>query len=492
MGINWESLLFFAYIFIIVSTTIIVLLENRNPLKALSWVIILVLLPIAGLIIYLIFGRDTRRYRLISKRSYERIMQNATPEVPIGIILEEPDLGTYQPISNTILDQTGNALLEADEVAFFTRGMDKFESLLADIRRAKEHIHIQYYIIKDDVTGNRLAEALCERANAGVEVRLLYDHVGSFNTKKRFFRKLQNAGVEVYPILEVVFPAWTSKVNYRNHRKVVVIDGIIGYIGGMNIADHYTLGNRLGHWRDTHARVTGSAVNGLQAAFMTDWYVATRRVLPGTLYHCGSKYSNGEEDNFSLEVSGIPSSKGVLMQTFTSGPTGQFRILLQILCRAIYNARESVRIQTPYFLPPESLYKAIISAGLAGIKVELMMPEKSDSFGVNDASHSYFDNLLKSGVHIYLYRSGFLHSKVATIDNEIAFIGSANMDFRSMEHNFEITSILYDEESTRILNQAIMNDMEECCERIDRKKWMKRPIKKRLWESLLRLFAPLM
>ncbi|MDO5035872.1 MAG: cardiolipin synthase [Porphyromonas sp.] len=488
---NWHTILLYIYIFIIVSTILTVLLENRNPLKALSWVTILVLLPGVGFVLYLMVGKDTRRHRIISKRSYERIMQSATPEAPIGVVSEPNDLiREHQRLKEMILQQTSNSVMEADNLELFTAGKEKLEALIADIKSAKHHIHIQYYIIRDDKTGTQLQEALIEKAQEGIEVRVLYDHVGSFNTSKAYFREMRAAGIEVYPILEVVFPALTSKINYRNHRKIVVIDGSIGYVGGMNIADHYTYGNKLGKWRDTHARITGRAVNALQAAFMTDWYVASRKVLPKSFFY-NSIIGGGS--TLSYDSSRVRSciDHNVMMQTFTSGPTGSFRILQQVLCRAIYEAKRSVRIQTPYFLPPESLYKAIAGAALAGVKVELMLPRSSDILGVNAAARSYFDNMLKAGVHIYLYQEGFLHAKVVTIDEKLSIIGSANMDFRSMEHNFEITSLLYDRECTSMLNRCFEQDLNNSTE-LYYEDWKQRPLIKRLWESALRLFAPLM
>lgn len=490
---DWNTVLLILYVVYIISTIMLVLLENRNPLKALSWVIILVLLPVAGLVIYLIFGKDTRRYRFISKRSYERIMQNATPELPIRSVSALPHVGLYELVAQLVRHQTGNQVLEAEAVTLFREGADKMEALLADIAQAQHYIHVQYYILKDDATGNRLASALIAKAREGVEVRVLYDHVGSFSTKRSFFKQLQRAGVEVYPILEVAFPVLTSKVNYRNHRKVVVIDGTIGYVGGMNVADHYVVGSKLGLWRDAHLRIMGVAVNGLQAAFVTDWYVASRRILPARYFMAHQQLPPPSAPHSSnVAVPSHPTVHKVLMQTFTSGPTGYFRTIIHVLARLIYQAKEAVRIQTPYFMPPESLYKAIISAALSGVRVELTIPQKSDTMGVTPAAASYFEFLLEAGVHIYLYQGGFLHAKVITIDDQVAVVGSANMDFRSMEHNFEITSLLYNQPFTTRLNQELADDIANHCTKIDAEEWAKRPLKWRLRESVMRLFAPLM
>lgn len=494
---DWSIVWLILYVVIIASTVVVILLENRNPLKAISWLIVLLLLPIFGLLIYLIFGRDTRDKRIISKHSYDRINNAATPKVPILPTAEGYQLREHQLLSNLIHRQTGASLMEATEIATFTDGISKLESLLADIEEAQEHIHIQYYRFLDDRTGIQLGEALIRKAEAGVRVRLLYDHVGSFSTSNRFFNELRRHGIEAVPFMPVIFPELTSKVNYRNHRKVVVIDSCIGYIGGMNVADHYTYGNNLGQWRDTHFRITGKAVNGLQAAFLVDWYVATRKILSSHLYyHYLTPLQNGEVNrtisNKSSAYHHAPKSYHAPMQIFTSGPTGHVRILLQSLCKGIYQAKRRVLIHTPYFLPTESLNKAIIGAALSGVHVELLLPWATDTFAVKYAAHSYFQELLDAGVHIYRYDGGFLHSKLVTIDDEIAFIGSANMDFRSMEHNFEITAVVYDARFTTQLSSMMDADREEHGTVIDSIRWQNRSIWRRLMESLLRLFAPLL
>lgn len=492
---EWTIVWFTFYVLVIISTVIVILLENRNPLKALSWIIILLLLPFLGVIVYFFVGKDTRQRRIISKKSYERITQSATPKAPIVSVSQIPSLGHHHLLFDLIAEQTGASLMQASEIAIFSDGISKLNSFLQDIKNAKKYIHIEYFKIHDDRTGIMLAEALIEKAKEGVDVRVLYDHVGSFNTSNRFWKELRKHGVDANPFLRVFFPELTSKVNYRNHRKLAIIDGHIGYIGGMNIADHYTFGNELGQWQDTHFRITGLAVNGLHAAFMTDWYVATRKILPSTLYLTPPSLSFSEENlisNFSEAYQNAPKSRNAFIQTFTSGPTGSFRTLLQSFCRSIYEARSSIKIHTPYFLPNESLNKAIIGAALSGVKVELLVPWVSDSFAVKYASQSYFQELLEAGVKIYRYNGGFLHSKLMTIDGEITFLGSANMDFRSLEHNFEITSIIYDKTFTRILDQIMVANFTEKGCILEYQRWKKRSLWHRLLESTLRLFAPLL
>lgn len=480
---GWSEFWVVFYGLIILSTISMILLENRNPLKALSWVIVLLLIPIGGLIFYFIFGKDTRRVRLISRNAYARIMEEATPKTPLPQTSNKlsKDRQQYDRLIALIQHQTDNPVLPAEEIEIYTDGMTMVENLLRDIERAEHHIHLEYYRFKDDTTGHRVADTLIRKAQEGITVRLIYDYVGSAWNKKSFFRKMKKAGVAVFPYLPVAFPLFTSKENYRNHRKIVVIDGHIGYVGGMNISNNYTLGTDLGKWRDTHFRVTGLAVNGLQAAFITDWYVASKIILSPALFYGKDIISKPDVNSDTIPV-----------QTFTSGPTGQFRTLQQALCHVIYGARKSIKIHTPYFLPTESLNKAIIGAALSGINVEMLVPEESDSIWTKYASRSYYDELLRAGVHIYLYSGGFLHSKLITIDSEIAIIGSANLDFRSMEHNFEISTVVYDNGFTERLEAEMQNDLLQKGKKLKRREWKHRKLYQKMIESTLRLFSPLL
>lgn len=479
-GMFWRTL----YVVITLSIILLVMLENRNPIKAVGWVIILILLPAVGLVTYFFFGRDNRRLRLLSRQAYRRIMNNSIPSIP-----QEDDgkamttqavspLIPKTPLSHLIEGQTNAPILVAHSLEVFTDGHSKMGRLYEDIRQAKEHVHVQYYVFSDDDTGKALADLLAIKASEGVKVRVIYDHVGSWEASSRFFKGMRKKGIEVYPFLPVIFPLLTSKVNYRNHRKLIVIDGKIGYVGGMNIANRYTIGNELGIWRDTHVRITGPAINGLQTSFMTDWYVASQRILPIDVY-----YADHSETT--------PPERQIPVQFFQSGPTGPWRTLLLALVRAITNARKSVWIETPYFLPNDSLYKAIIGAALSGIDVRLMIPLRGDSRSVRLASDSYIADLLNAGVKVYRYHRSFLHSKLMIVDDELTIIGSANMDFRSMEHNFELTGCIYDRAVNEEMKAVFAQDLKHCTP-ITAKTWRKRPFGTRLSESFMRLFAPLL
>lgn len=460
------------YSITILGLVLVIITENRNPLKTIPWVIVLLLAPGIGLLFYFFFGQDNRKQRIISRRTYKRIMKGPQGRKMPQDVCSVPE--TYQPLS-TLLDNSNHAsLLYGSEITIYTNGKDKFKDLLHELSQAKHHIHLQYYIFCDDEIGNEVRDLLMAKAGEGVEVRVLYDDVGCWNVKSRFFKEMKEAGIEVHAFLKVAFPIFTSKVNYRNHRKIVVIDGKIGFMGGMNIADRYTKGISWGHWRDSHFRIIGKGVHGLQAAFLIDWYVVSKKLLNNKIYY--------------PEVGSYSDS---IMQIATSGPVGQWRTLLQAAIFIIANAKKYVFIQTPYFLPTEGLNQALQTAALGGVDVRLMLPKRSDTRTANMATHSFIDEMVKAGVKVYFYEPGFLHAKLVVSDDSITSIGSANMDFRSFEHNFEINAFVYQPSFALQMKKVFLHDMQHC-ERLIPSRWLKRPLKQRIAESFMRLFSPLL
>lgn len=464
--------LFFLYSISVLGLILVILLENRNPLKTIPWIIVLLLLPGIGAVFYFFFGQDNRRRRIISRRTYRRIMRPLRSGAPTQDKVSAP--AAYRPLINMLNRNGRTPLLYGSHIDIFTRGEEKFTAFLEALRGARHHIHLQYYIIADDRIGRTVRDVLIDRARAGVEVRVLYDDVGCWNVPRRFFDAMRDEGIEVYAFLRVVFPLLTSKVNYRNHRKVAVIDGRIGFMGGMNIADRYVDGVQWGIWRDTHFRIEGKGVHGLQSAFLIDWYVVTRRLIKGKAYYPDEHFF---DDN--------------IMQILSGGPTGRWRVLLQAFIFCIANAKRYLYIQTPYFLPTEGLTQALQTAALGGVDVRLMLPEKSDTRSAHLASHSYLEDMLRAGVKVYFYRAGFLHSKLLLSDDEIACIGSANFDFRSFEHNFEINAFVYARPFAERLRRMFMNDLRDCVP-VRSYNWLRRPLHLRLIESFLRLFSPLL
>jgi len=461
------------YSLTIIGLVLIVLLENRNPLKTIPWVIVLILVPGVGLIFYYFFGRDNRRLRMISRRVRKRFRKQIKIDVKPHGINEAP--ANYMPLANLLKKSPYSAFFSGNAITVFTSGREKFDALLKDVAEARHHVHIQYYIFNDDMIGNEVKQALIAKAREGVTVRVLYDDVGSWGTKKPFFSEMESEGVVVSPYLKVYFPILASKVNYRNHRKVVVIDGKVAYTGGMNIADRYVTGNRLGQWRDTHFRITGPGVYGLQASFLLDWYDVKNEIIKGRDYY--------------PVIERLPG--GLKIQTLMSGPTNQWLTLMQAYIFCITNAKRYIYIQTPYFLPTEALYQALSMAALAGIDVRLMIPKNSDTVSAQMATFSYIDKMLESGVKVYLYNEGFLHSKLLLTDDMLTCLGSSNFDFRSFEHNFEINAFVYQQDFAVKMRQVFMRDLARCNE-VVYSDWRRRPLTRRLAESFMRLFAPLL
>ena len=374
----------------------------------------------------------------------------------------------YKPLSTLLTNTNQSSLLFGTQITIYTNGTDKFKDLLEEIQKATHHIHIQYYIFCDDEIGKQVQQLLIKKVKEGVKVRVLYDDVGCWNVKDGFFKEMKEAGIEVYAFLRVAFPVFTSKVNYRNHRKIIVIDGKVGFMGGMNIADRYDKGTSWGTWRDTHFKFVGKGVHGLQSVFLIDWYVVSKKLLNDRIYYPAAEIYS---DN--------------IMQIATSGPVGQWRTLLQATIFMIANAKKYIFIQTPYFLPTESLVKALQTAALAKVDVRLMIPDRSDSTVMRISSYSYITEMLRAGVKVYFYQPGILHSKTIIIDDELCSVGSTNFDFRSFEHNFEANAFIYDREVNSEMKRIFLEDQQQC-RRIIQHYWRHRPLYQKGIESIMR------
>ncbi len=462
-----------AYALTIISIIVVVLSENRNPVKSLAWVTVLLLLPMLGIVLYLFFGRNIKNTRKLSRRNRRRLKKR---EKDPGINLREQDLTPESVQQITLAKSLTNAPFYAgNDVKVYTNGHDKFADLKRDLAAARHFIHLEYYIFENDNIGNEIADILIERANAGVAVRVIYDHVGSFTVKNRFFKRMRRAGIQVYPFFEVTFPQLGTRINWRNHRKLCVIDGITGYLGGMNIADRYIDGGKFARWRDTHVRVTGPIVSSLQHSFAVDWHFMGQPLLEPTI---------------PADVTPPPGGS-VYAQLVTSGPTSQWNNLALLFHQAISNARRRVYIQTPYFLPTDALLKDLHTAALAHVDVRIMIPRHSDSVLLNYASASYITECLRAGVKIYMYDDGMLHSKMVITDDEFVTIGSTNFDFRSFEHNFEGNLLFYSREFNSRMLDVYREDLTHCT-RITPSLWRKRALHRRVLESVIRLLSPIL
>lgn len=473
--LDWSSTLHiglnFIYLTAIVGTVIVVILDNRHPVKTLAWIMVLLFLPFVGLVFYFFFGQNRRRERLISKRSFAQIarkpLRGYWRKPPTDLPEECRTLVALFRRMNRSMPFGGN------HTEILTEGSQLVQALLWGIAHAQHHIHLEYYIMEDDAVGRLVSDALIDRAREGVKVRLLYDDVGCWRVRNRFFRRMREAGVEVCPFLEVRFPIFSNKVNYRNHRKIAVIDGRIGLIGGMNLAERYVKGVSWGRWRDTTLLIHGQGVQGLQTAFLMDWCFVTGTLISEAPYFP------------TLDPQGDSA-----VQIVTSKPVGRWHDIMQGYLWAICNAHRYVYIQTPYFLPTEQLLTALQTAALAGVDVRIMLPWRADNRVVQMCSRSYLRDMMEAGVKVLFYQAGFLHSKTLVIDDRIASVGSANMDFRSLEQNFEANAFTYDEATAVRLRDIFLADQQHCTY-ITSQRWAQRSRWRKAEESLLRLLAPL-
>jgi len=468
-------LIILLYLYTLISIILVLLLENRNPVKSISWVLVLLFLPILGMWFYLLVGQDYRKRKIISKKSIRSI--KGLPFVAFDIEkLDSSEMQTNQINLVKLLYNNSEADGFANNrVEIFTNGVSTFEALFKSIQGAKEHIHIQFFIFENDKISNQLRELLIQKAKEGVRVRMIYDYWGSFNLTKQYLMSLREAGVYVSPFLPFRWQiSRTNKINYRNHRKVVIVDGKIGFTGGLNIADRYIYGNKLGEWRDTFIKIEGSAVHGLQLLFILDWYFVDRKLIEGKEYFPKPrKYESN------------------LIQIVSSGPDSDWPALMHGIVSAFMSATKYIYIHSPYFMPTDEIAATIQMAALSGVDVRLIIPVRSDSKFSDASTDSYLEKTLESGVKVYRYQKGFLHSKAMVIDDFISIVGSTNLDERSFVQNFEANAFIYDIKTASKLKESFLNDLESC-EEITLEIWSLRNRVQKLKESIARLFSPLM
>jgi len=432
--------------------------------------------PVVGIVFYLFFGVNTRKERLISQRSLDMLSKRSMLE-----FVEQRDLHLpeeYKPIIDLFVSENFSLPFKDSEVKIHTDGYSFFHALLKEIASAKDHIHLDMYIFEDDALGNMVRDALVAKAREGVEVRLIYDDVGCWNVSNRFFERMREEGIEVAPFLPVRFPSFTSKVNYRNHRKMIVIDGRTGFIGGMNIALRYVKGTKSQPWRDTMLQITGSGVYSLQRAFLVDWYFVDRNLISNRKY-----YPHPSEESSHNES---------LLQIVTSGPDTPYPEIMQGYVRMILAAKKYIYIETPYFLPTDPVLFALKTAAAGGVDVRILVPLRSDTKFVEWAGRSYLREMVKAGVSVSYYKTGFLHSKMIVCDDAICSCGSTNVDFRSFENNFESNAFIYDTKVAIAMRDIFLEDTSQSLLFTDMPQRVKPNILKRLVESLVRLMSPLM
>lgn len=470
---HWIYLLL--YVAIMIPAIIRVLLDNRQPAKTMAWILVLAFMPFVGIIFYIFFGQNTRKERHISDRSMDQLTKRSMLEFVEQENLHLP--ANNKPLMNLFTNQNWAFPFKDNRVDIFTDGYEFICSLLYNIGKAQHHIHLDTYIFEDDALGYLVADALIDKAEQGVEIRVIYDDVGCWKVKDAFFERMRDTGIDVHAFMPVRFPAFTSKVNYRNHRKLCVIDGKVGFIGGMNIAKRYVTGTGKQPWRDTHLRIQGGGVYALQRAFLIDWYFVDRTLITNRVYY---------------PPVDIHINNSCLVQVVTSSPIAPWPDIMQGYVRILLQAQKYVYMETPYFLPTEPVLFAMRTAALAGVDIRLMIPRKADAKLVEWASRSYVMEAIEAGVKVYLYMGGFNHSKLLVSDDNLCTVGSTNIDFRSFENNFEANAFFYDEEMAQRIKAIYLKDESQSILVDDVSYFVKRPFMKRLFESIVRLLSPLL
>lgn len=484
--LSWDSLKIIlpviAYSFTLF-TVIRVIMDSRNPSKALSYILLAILLPVIGPIVYFSFGVNYRKNRMYNKKLIKNdqlrkrlhtYIIHSTNQI---LELNQRRLGRQQDMVKLLLNDSLEPL-SSNQIKLLINGEMKFTSVMEALENAQKFIHIEYYIYEDDVIGNQIRAVLVRKAMQGVKVRFAYDDFGSSDLKNKFFKPMQEAGVECYPFFKVYLPVMASRANYRNHRKIIVVDGGIGFVGGINVSDRYINNgmNKL-YWRDTHVRIEGPAVLSLNYHFLADWnFCSGQEIEP--------------DENLFPPLALLPKGNS-FAQIIASGPDYPRATMMLCYFTAIVNAKERVFITSPYFIPNNSINDALKKAALSGKDVRLLVPYISDSSLVNAASRSYYKELLECGVRIFLYKKGFVHAKTIAVDDQLAIISTANMDFRSFEFNFEIGTVVYDE---AVCSELVAVFLDDICnsEELILELWRKRNRWSRFVEKAARLFSPLL
>ncbi len=459
----------------------VIFLERRNPTSTLAWILVLFLLPAVGAIFYILLSQNLTRKKMFQlgadeHQHYASLLNKEIEDLRSGkLTFNDPIMENYKDLIHLHQVQSKALFSQDNMVDVFTDGTDKFKELFKCIINAKDHVHILYFIVKRDSLGKQLIKILTEKAQEGVEVRLLVDALGN-QLHNNDFESLVEAGGKVVKF----FPSFLSyinlRLNYRNHRKLVIIDGKCGFLGGFNVGNEYiSLKRKMGYWRDTHLKIRGTAVHDMQTRFLLDWRAA-----------CGEeilelpKYYPPPEGH---GTSGI--------QIVSCGPDSPQEEIKQGYIKMINSAKHRIYIHTPYFIPDESIQEALKIAALSGVEVKIMIPNKPDHVFVYWATYSFIGDLLNAGVQAYIYNRGFLHSKTIVVDEKISSVGTANFDIRSFKLNFEVNAFIYDVSISQRLHHAFLQDLEFCTE-LTLDKYHKRSNMIRFKESVSRLLTPVL
>ncbi|MCT4592837.1 MAG: cardiolipin synthase [Anaeromicrobium sp.] len=476
---EYLNILFSVYIMFL---ALFIFLESRDPSRTVAWLLVLIAFPLPGFIFYLFMGQDIRKKRIFKKKKesgfpyFKKAVDIQKETMKYVDLFSSDESIVKKRLINLMINNANAPFTLNNKAKILTNGEETFNEIIKELKGAKSHIHMEYFIIKDDKIGRKIFNILKEKSKEGIKVRVIYDSVGSFRLSKNYLNELRDYGIEIEGFLPVYFPLLSRELNYRNHRKIIVIDGKIGFLGGLNIGDEYLgLNETLGFWRDSHLKVRGEAVYGLQNIFQRDWLFVTENTIAFDEEYYPSQGYCGEH----------------LMQIAASGPDSDWQSIMQGYFCIISSAEKRIWINTPYLVPGESIMTALKTAALSGVDVRIILPHKPDHKTVFWASMSNVEELLEAGVKVYQYRKGFIHAKIMLVDGIAASVGTANLDIRSFRLNFEVNAFIYDEELVSRMEKDFKEDMEHSKE-IILEEHKNRNILSRLKESTGKLFSPLL
>jgi cardiolipin synthase len=484
---NWLFITEILYTIFILLVCLRIIYDTVSYTKTFAYLLLVIFVPVVGIFIYLSFGINYRKRKIYSKKldNDDELASQLDEEVFKYSQQTYKDhqqlLESNRELAYMLSKYNKSALAAKNTIRLLINGENKFPDVFKALKDAKHHIHIEYYIYENDEIGNSIADLLIQKAKEGVEVRFIYDDFGSRSIRKKLVKRLKNGGVKIYPFYRVIFIALANRLNYRNHRKIIVIDGCQAFVGGINVSDRYI--NKQGnsntlYWRDTHLSIAGPAVQYLQYLFLCDWNF------------CANDHLH-RNHHFFPTISSFPDGDNKIVQIAASGPDSDTPTILFTVLQAINLATTEILITTPYFIPSESIIDALIVAALGGVHVKLLVPGISDSKIVNAAAYSYYGDLLDAGAEIYLYQKGFVHAKTMVTDKKLAMVGTANMDSRSFDLNFEVNALIYDVETAEHLAGIFYDDIKDA-RKIDAKTWNQRPVIKQMFEKTARLVSPLL
>jgi cardiolipin synthase len=483
---NWVTVFETLYLLVLIFVCLRIILDTHSTTKSLAYLLFAIFAPFAGIIFYFLFGINYRTRKMYSKK----LVENDALSAKLNKQIYQYSKKTFDESNATVqsnkelafmlLKETLSPLTANNSVKLLVNGENKFPEVIKALKEAKNHIHLEYYIYEDDEIGRKIEQVLIEKAKEGIEVRFIYDDFGSRSIRRTLAHRLNENGVKAFPFLRIYFIALANRINYRNHRKIIVIDGQTAFVGGINVDDRYINkeNNKKTYWRDTHLRIDGPGVQYLQYLFLCDWnFCANSKLHP--------------DEQFFPPENKVQTRGNKVVQIAASGPDSGAPAILFSILQAISLATNEILITTPYLIPGESLLDALIIASLGGVSVKLLVPGNSDSLLVNAAARSYYGDLLKRGVEIYQYTKGFVHAKTMVTDGKIAMVGTANMDSRSFDLNFEVNAIVYDSGIAGELREIFYEDIKNA-EKIDEKAWRNRPVYKQFLEKTAKLVSPLL